>query len=58
LPCVAGKNVLLATFGDMMRVPGSTVEPPKRESRRRNIRIVYSPLEALRLAKRKPGKEK
>jgi len=51
------KDVLLATFGDMMRVPGSTSSLQKEKAEGRNIRIVYSPLETLRLAKENPGKK-
>ena len=51
------KDVLLATFGDMMRVPGSTSSLQKEKAEGRNIRMVYSPLEALRLAKENPGKK-
>lgn len=50
-------DVLLATFGDMMRVPGSTSSLQKEKAEGRNIRMVYSPLEALRLAKENPGKK-
>ncbi len=51
------KDVLLATFGDMMRVPGSTSSLQKEKAEGRSIRIVYSPLEALRLAKEHPAKK-
>ena len=51
------EDVLLATFGDMMRVPGSTSSLQKEKAEGRNIRMVYSPLEALRLAKENPGKK-
>jgi len=47
------EDVLLATFGDMMRVPGSTSSLQKEKAEGRRIRIIYSPLEALRLAKKK-----
>jgi len=51
------KDVLLATFGDMMRVPGSTSSLQKEKAEGRTIRIVYSPLQALRLAKENPEKK-
>jgi len=51
------KDVVLATFGDMMRVPGSTSSLQKEKAQGRSIRILYSPLEALRLAKENPGKK-
>jgi hydrogenase expression/formation protein HypD len=51
------EDVLLATFGDMMRVPGSTSSLQKEKAEGRSIRIVYSPLEALPLAKENPEKK-
>jgi len=50
-------DVLLATFGDMMRVPGSTSSLQKEKAEGRSIGIVYSPLELLRLAKEHPEKK-
>jgi hydrogenase expression/formation protein HypD len=50
-------DVLLATFGDMMRVPGSSSSLQEEKAQGRRIRIVYSPLEALRLAKENPAKK-
>jgi hypothetical protein len=51
------KDVIITTFGDMMRVPGSTSSLQKEKAEGRSIRIVYSPLEALRLAKEHPAKK-
>jgi hydrogenase expression/formation protein HypD len=51
------EDVLLATFGDMMRVPGSTSSLQKEKAEGRSIRFVYSPLEVLRLAKENPEKK-
>ena len=51
------EDVLLATFGDMMRVPGSTSSLQKEKAEGSSIRIVYSPLEVLRLAKENPEKK-
>ena len=52
-------DVILATYGDMVRVPGST--PGDNLARRRalgaQIRVVYSPADAVELAKQNPGKE-
>jgi hydrogenase expression/formation protein HypD len=50
-------DVILATFGDMMRVPGSFSSLQKEKAEGRTIRMVYSPLEALRLAKEHPLKK-
>ena len=52
-------DVILATYGDMVRVPGST--PGDNLARRRalgaQIRVVYSPADAVELTKQNPGKE-
>jgi hydrogenase expression/formation protein HypD len=39
-----------ATFGDMMRVPGSQSSLEQEAARGRDIRVVYSPLDAVRMA--------
>lgn len=41
---------ILSTFGDMMRVPGSKQSFYHAQAEGANIRIVYSPLDALKLA--------
>jgi hydrogenase expression/formation protein HypD len=51
------KDVIIVTFGDMMRVPGSTSSLQKEKAEGRDIRIVYSSLEALKIAKESPGKK-
>ena len=50
------KDVILVTFGDMMRVPGSTSSLQKEKAQGGDIRIVYSSLDALTIAKDNPGK--
>lgn len=50
------KDVILATFGDMMKVPGSTSSLQKERAEGRDIRIVYSSLESLIIAKENPEK--
>ena len=53
------KNVILTTYGDMLRVPGSN--PGDSLLRRRalgaQVEIVYSPVDAVTLAKENPGRE-
>ncbi len=49
-------SVVLATFGDMMRVPGSERSLMEAKARGADVRVVYSPLEALRIAKAEPQK--
>lgn len=50
------RDVILATFGDMMRVPGSFSSLQKEKAEGRDIRIVYSSLDSLTLAKENPDK--
>lgn len=53
----ARPDVILCTFGDMMRVPGRSKDLRQVKAEGGDIRVLYSPLEALRLAKRYPQKE-
>jgi hydrogenase expression/formation protein HypD len=50
-------GVILATFGDMMRVPSSTSSLQREKAAGRQVEIVYSPLDALTLARNNPEKE-
>ncbi len=50
-------GVTITTFGDMTRVPGSTSSLLKEQAEGRNIRIVYSPLDALRYAQEHPDEQ-
>jgi hydrogenase expression/formation protein HypD len=47
-------GVIFAAFGDMMRVPGTNGSPLEHKARGMDVRIVYSPLDALRLARNNP----
>ena len=49
-------DVILTAFGDMMRVPGTKGSPFERKARGMDVRIVYSPMDALKLAKANPAK--
>jgi len=49
-------GVTVATFGDMMRVPGSCSSLELERSGGGDVRIVYSPLEAVELARRLPDR--
>ena len=51
------RDVLLTTFGDMMRVPGSTSSLQKEKADGREIRVVYSSLDALSVARDNPEKK-
>lgn len=50
-------NVTITTFGDMTRVPGSTSSLLAEQAAGRSVEIVYSPLDALALAKAHPERE-
>ncbi|NPD31955.1 hydrogenase formation protein HypD [Berryella wangjianweii] len=50
-------EVIVTTFGDMTRVPGSTSSLLKEQAAGRDIRIVYSPLDALAIAQANPQRE-
>ena len=49
--------ITLMTFGDMMRVPGTVSSLQEERSRGADIRVVYSPLDALAAAKNMPDRE-
>jgi hydrogenase expression/formation protein HypD len=50
-------EVILTTFGDMMKVPGSYSSLARETADGRDVRIVYSPLDALQLAEKEPERE-
>jgi hydrogenase expression/formation protein HypD len=50
-------GVVLATFGDMMRVPGSREDLLRAKARGGDVRVLYSPLDAVELAAGSPGRE-
>lgn len=50
-------NVIFTTFGDAMRVPGSHLNLLQAKAEGADIRMVYSPLDALTLARANPDKE-
>jgi len=49
-------NVIFTAFGDMMRVPGACGSPLQHKARGVDIRIVYSPSDALKIAENNPAK--
>lgn len=52
------RGVILVSFGDMLRVPGSHgLSLLKARGRGADIRMIYSPLETLAIARENPGKE-
>ena len=50
------EGVTICTFGDMMRVPGSTSSLEHERAQGRNVRIVYSPLDAVDIATKNPDR--
>lgn len=50
-------DVILATFGDMMRVKGTVECISDQLDKRKSIVLVYSPLDCLELARKNPGKQ-
>ena len=50
-------DVIFTAFGDMMRVPGREGSPLDHKARGMDVRIVYSPSDALKLAQKNPDKQ-
>ncbi len=50
-------NVIFTSFGDMLRVPGTEADLLQVRSEGHDVRMVYSPLEALKIARENPDKE-
>lgn len=50
-------GVILTTFGDMMRVPGSYSSLSNERAEGRDVRVVYSTMDALRIAEANPHKK-
>lgn len=50
-------DTIVTTFGDMMKVPGSYSSMSREKADGRDVRIVYSPLDALALAEKEPDKQ-
>jgi hydrogenase expression/formation protein HypD len=50
-------NVIFTSFGDMLRVPGSKKSLLEAKAEGADVRILYSPIEALQIAKENPSKE-
>jgi hydrogenase expression/formation protein HypD len=50
-------NVVFCSFGDMLRVPGTDRDLFRVKGEGGDVRVVYSPLDALEIARREPDKE-
>jgi len=53
----SGPKAIFCSFGDMLRVPGSEKDLLMVKANGGDVRIVYSPLDALKLAKENPNRE-
>ena len=53
----ARPEVTFCTFGDMLRVPGSRDDLYQVKARGGDVRVVYSPVDALEIAKREPDRQ-
>lgn len=51
------EDTILTTFGDLIRVPGSSTSLAREKAKGSDIRIVYSPLDAIAIAKENPAKQ-
>jgi hydrogenase expression/formation protein HypD len=50
-------DVIITTFGDLMRVPGTKSSLQKESAAGRDIRVVYSTFDALEIARKNPAKK-
>ena len=50
-------DVIVTTFGDMLKVPGSKSSLSNEKTKGADIRIVYSPLDSIEIAKENPDKK-
>lgn len=57
LELAARPGVIFSSFGDMLRVPGITTDLLSVKARGGDVRIVYSPLDAVKLAEENPSRE-
>jgi len=57
LEIAARPEVIFTSFGDMLRVPGSMTDLLSVKASGGDVRIVYSPLDAVKLAEQNPSKE-
>jgi hydrogenase expression/formation protein HypD len=57
LAIAARPDVIFTSYGDMLRVPGSTTDLLALKARGADVRIVYSPLDALKIALANPDRQ-
>jgi hydrogenase expression/formation protein HypD len=57
LEIAARPGVIFTSFGDMLRVPGSTTDLLAAKAKGADVRMVYSPLDAVKMAVENPARE-
>jgi len=57
LAIAARPEVTFTSFGDMLRVPGSDTDLLALKARGADVRVVYSPVDAVRIAQREPDRQ-
>jgi len=57
LQIAAQPDVIFTSFGDMLRVPGSRSDLNAARARGADVRLVYSPMDAVKLAQNNPDKQ-
>src|SRR5581483_2742512 len=50
-------EVILVSYGDMLRVPGSNSDLFRAKAQGADVRVAYSPLEAVKIARANPGRQ-
>ncbi|MEW6368722.1 MAG: hydrogenase formation protein HypD [Acidobacteriota bacterium] len=50
-------DVIFCSFGDMLRVPGSSIDLLSVKARGGDVRVVYSPVDAVKVARENPAKQ-
>jgi len=53
----ASKDVIFCSFGDMLRVPGSSTDLFTLKAQGAHVRVVYSPIDAVKIAQENPDKQ-
>jgi hydrogenase expression/formation protein HypD len=57
LEIAAQPGVIFCSFGDMLRVPGTTGDLLQRKAQGADVRVLYSPLDALGIAEKNPDRQ-
>jgi len=57
LAIAARPDVIFTSYGDMLRVPGTSGDMLSLKARGADVRVVYTPLDAVRVAQDNPGRE-